>query len=560
MEERAENRSSVPIHGHAQQLVEHAREIATRFRITPLNRQIEACERLFFSSGLIDVAILGQFKAGKSSFINSLVGQVVLPVGVIPVTTVITRLRYGPEPRARVNHFDGTEAIICLEELEGFVSEAKNPGNERNVEVVDIELPALATYEGLRLVDTPSLGSVFRHNTATSEEWFPSVGAAMVAISSDRPLSENDVALIRELATYTPNIVLLLTKVDLLTDEQRKEVVKFFKETVRRSFGRDLPVFLYSTTADTQLYRRWVDRFLIGLSNNRDTEFSSIILHKVQSLVKGTLGYLDIALSTSMQADRERDELKALILDEQVNYDLMRRELFFLAREQTEQTRSLIAARLETRRAEFTRAMVEKLRTDMATWRGNLWRLTRRYEDWLAETLSVELPRLSEAEQRHFYGTLDKAHAAISRSLEFFRGRLAANLQRVLSITLEKTEWSLDVEEPGQPDVQFTKAFDVGLDVLWFVIPMVVFRPAFEKHFLKQVPGVVQVHFSRLAYQWEVRINRGIEGIREQALAYVRDELSTIDALLSQVSGQTEEIRRISEELRNQFVRLSETR
>lgn len=210
MEERAENRSSVPIHGHAQQLVEHAREIATRFRITSLNRQIEACERLFFSSGLIDVAILGQFKAGKSSFINSLVGQVVLPVGVIPVTTVITRLRYGPEPRARVNHFDGTEAIICLEELEGFVSEAKNPGNERNVEVVDIELPALATYEGLRLVDTPSLGSVFRHNTATSEEWFPSVGAAMVAISSDRPLSENDVALIRELATYTPNIVLLL--------------------------------------------------------------------------------------------------------------------------------------------------------------------------------------------------------------------------------------------------------------------------------------------------------------------------------------------------------------
>jgi ribosome biogenesis GTPase A len=47
----------------------------------------------------MDVAVLGQFKAGKSSFINSLPGQDVVPVGVVPVTTVVTRLRYGPTAR-----------------------------------------------------------------------------------------------------------------------------------------------------------------------------------------------------------------------------------------------------------------------------------------------------------------------------------------------------------------------------------------------------------------------------------------------------------------------------
>jgi len=70
------------------------RDICGRFRITSLDRQIEACKGLFVKSPPIDIAILGQFKAGKSSFINSFIGQSILPVGVIPVTTVITRLWY----------------------------------------------------------------------------------------------------------------------------------------------------------------------------------------------------------------------------------------------------------------------------------------------------------------------------------------------------------------------------------------------------------------------------------------------------------------------------------
>ncbi len=64
----------------------------SRFQITSLNRQIEAAGDVLRENRLIDVAILGQFKAGKTSFINSLIGSSVLPVGVIPVTTVITRI------------------------------------------------------------------------------------------------------------------------------------------------------------------------------------------------------------------------------------------------------------------------------------------------------------------------------------------------------------------------------------------------------------------------------------------------------------------------------------
>ena len=89
-----------------QALLPRIQEICDQFHIVSLGRQIEACKNLLQQDQLIDVAILGQFKSGKSSFLNSLIGKHILPVGVIPVTTTITRVQYGKGERAIVRHFD----------------------------------------------------------------------------------------------------------------------------------------------------------------------------------------------------------------------------------------------------------------------------------------------------------------------------------------------------------------------------------------------------------------------------------------------------------------------
>jgi GTP-binding protein EngB required for normal cell division len=543
MDQEARQAHSDPTQSTIRHLLDAVSTVTTRFHIASLNRQIAVCQALFSKNTLIDIAILGQFKAGKSSFINSLLGEPLLPIGVIPVTTVITRLRHGSRPRAIVTHFDGAFSEIGINEIEGFISEEKNPANEKNVEVVDIELPSLQQYAGLRLVDTPGLGIVFRYNTETSEEWLPEVGAAIVAVSADRPLSENDIKLVRTLMAHTPRILLLLTKADLLSQDEQKKVVKFFKDTVQREFGRDFPVYLYSTVSGTDLLKARVDKLILGLSENRDQEFRHILQHKVASLAKACLDYLEIALKTSQQADSDREELKKLILTEKLNYDLMRSELFLIARESTLQTRTFIAMRLEAERPEFTRKLITRLREEMLSWQGNLWSLTRQYEAWLEENLTQELTRLSKKEHRHFFGTLDKAYRGISRSLEFFRVLLGRNIEQVLGVKLSETEWEIDVPEPSHPDVAFTKVFDFHFDLLWFLIPMVIFRGVFERQFLKKIPGIARMHLSRLAYQWEVRINRTIEEVRSQALTYVQEELATIDVLLSGTAGQTDDIR-----------------
>ncbi len=537
-----ETRSAVP--SRFPEILGPIRDAVSHFHLVSLERSLEACEGLATKSPLIDVAILGQFKAGKSTFLNTLIGRRLLPVGVIPVTTVITRIVYGPEERAFASHFDGNITEIPLGRLEEFTSEAGNPGNEKNVSVVDIELPMLEGYAGLRLVDTPGLGSVFRYHMETSENWLPEVGAALLAISADRPLSEHDLNLIRELDRYTPRIILLLTKADLLSQGQQDEVVRFFQATLKRELHRELPIYLFSNRVDTELFQHRLEREIINpLTQNRDVEFGRILRYKVQSLAKNCRSYLDIALQTSLRADEERLALRGRILGEKSNITRINEELMIMTRETCRHTRVNIDKYLNRFKKPLKEKLSARLANDMAFWKGNLWKLSRRYEEWIREVMTEELEEISQREHSHFFGTLMKAHSTLDRYLQSFRVVLEGNIERVLGVKMASAAWNIDVDEPSRPDIQVGHTFQFHFDLLWFLIPMALFRGVFERHFLKQIPHQVEVNFSRLSNSWEERINRTIEEMRKQASRYIREEIDTIEGILARTEGQTETIR-----------------
>ena len=538
-------------------LLNKIRGICSQFRIIVLARQLQTCERLLDQDQIIDLAFWGQFKAGKSSLINALIGAAILPVGVIPVTTTVTRLQYGLTKRAIVRRFDGTQFEIEMGAIEDFTSEARNPGNQKNVEFLDIELPALIAYKGLRLVDTPGLGSVFKYHQETSETWLPEVGAALLVISADRPLAEGDLQLIRELKSYTPRIVLILTKTDLISPDQQEEIIQFLKRMLQKETNQEFPVFLFSTRRDTENWKEILqDELLLKISANHDREIDTILHHKIMSLGKACLSYMEIALKASQEAERERTRLHELILDEKTNYDRIREEFTRIATENAEQTRPLITNRLkELHASSLLKRLREGLKNSLPSWKGNLWKFTRSYETWLKKTLNEELLRISKSESPHFFGTLKKAHAGLSRSVETFKRLLAENVERVLGVKLSETEWRIEVAEPTQPDIKIGRTFDFHLDMLWFLIPMFIFKPLFERHYLNQIPWVVEVNLSRLAAQWEERINQVIEDMRKQALEYVRDEIVTIESLLAKTERNgftiSKEIAELAGELKN---------
>ncbi len=536
------------------ELLSGVRETCDSLHIASLKRRIDICEALLEENPPIDVAILGQFKAGKSSFINGLLGKPLLPTGVVPVTTVITRLQYGPAERAFVTHFDGSRTEIPLETLADFTSEAGNPENVKNVEVVDIDVPVMLDYPGLRLVDTPGMGSVFKTHMKTAQEWLPEVGAAIVAVSSDRPLSENDLDLIRELARHTPNVILLLTKVDLLLPDQRTEVVQFLEKTLERELGRKLPIYRFSTRTDTESFTCRIEmEILLRLSLNRDLEFRNILRHKVRSVASVCINYLEIARQSAMQEDRDRDDIRRRILDERLSLNVIQEDLMLIARENSRQTRTFIMQHINRMEFPLQDRLKAALREELPSWRGNLWRLTRRYEEWLTGKMTEAMTEISRKENKHFLGTLKKAHGSFERSLASFRALLGQNIENVLGVKLAETDWRIEVNEPSRPDVGFIRVFDFHFDLLWFLIPMFLFRRLFEKHFFTLISRAVEMNLSRLGAQWENRVNAAIEEMRKQAAEYVKDEIETIEALLEGSHGRTAEIEKRIEGLKRQL-------
>ncbi|MBL8794603.1 MAG: dynamin family protein [Planctomycetia bacterium] len=248
--------------------------VIQQFKLDSLLPALRACEALSAKNALLDVAVLGQFKSGKSSLLNALLGADIFPVSVLPATAVITRTVAGPNLEVRVHHLDGVTTDIAPEQIEEFVTEAGNPRNRRNVAVVDVFTPAMQAWPGVRLADTPGLGSVFLHNTEATRIWMPNVAVALVTVSAERPLSDEDCRLIAEARKIAGRVVVVLTKVDLLNHDELSQMTSFMDSAIRENLGGAVPVLPFSIRTESA---RWL------------RQFQEMVLPPVASNVEGDL-------------------------------------------------------------------------------------------------------------------------------------------------------------------------------------------------------------------------------------------------------------------------------
>ena len=161
-----------------------------------------AAERI--AGGRFYVACVGQFKRGKSTLLNALMGESLLPSGVTPVTAVPTILRFGERCRARVRLRSGEWTDIAIADVEQFVSEARNSENQRGVAALEVFVPSPLLRDGMCFVDTPGIGSVFSGNTATTHAFLPHIDAAIVVIGADPPIAGDGLALVERVAKEIP--------------------------------------------------------------------------------------------------------------------------------------------------------------------------------------------------------------------------------------------------------------------------------------------------------------------------------------------------------------------
>jgi small GTP-binding protein len=207
------------------------------------------------AESVLNIAVLGEFKRGKSTLINALVGREVLPMGALPLTSGVTIVRAAPADRVTVRFGDGRTESAALGDLADYVTEAANPENERDVDSVTVELSAVRVTPGLQLIDTPGIASVHEHNTEATLSFLSRVDAGLCVLAADQPLTGRERDFLIEAAQFAPRLIIAVNRIDRLTPSDLDEALAFLTRALREPLGGNVELIPVSALVGTGVER-----------------------------------------------------------------------------------------------------------------------------------------------------------------------------------------------------------------------------------------------------------------------------------------------------------------
>jgi GTP-binding protein EngB required for normal cell division len=206
--------------------------------------------------GRFHLAVLGQFKRGKSTLLNALMGEPLLPTAVVPLTAIPTFIRYDHSKHAKVSFLNQQPAQECFSEdpqelnsfLAKYVSEEENPQNRLRVAFTELFIAADILKQGVVLIDTPGIGSTYRHNTETTLNFLQQCDAALFLLSADPPITEAELDFLKEALPKIGKIFMALNKTDYLSAAEKEALVNFLRKVFAEKLdtGLDLSILTIS--------------------------------------------------------------------------------------------------------------------------------------------------------------------------------------------------------------------------------------------------------------------------------------------------------------------------
>jgi GTP-binding protein EngB required for normal cell division len=188
------------------------------------------------------VAFIGRVSSGKSSLLNHLLTTDVLPAGVTPITAVPIRIVYGAAATATIFFATEKPRTILTAELGDFASEEHNPDNARQVTDILLELPAARLAGDICFVDTPGLGSLATSGAAQTLAFLPRCDLGVILIDAAASPSEEDIDVARALLENGAEVLLVLSKSDLLAPADREKMMDYARRQLAAALGRELSI------------------------------------------------------------------------------------------------------------------------------------------------------------------------------------------------------------------------------------------------------------------------------------------------------------------------------
>ena len=213
-----------------------AQELFSGFELCRLQEQEAQVLADRLRSRKITIAVIGQFKRGKTTLINSILGSKLLPVGIVPITAAITRIEYAADgadgATATVFFTNGLSEQVPVSDLHEYISEQENHDNERGVAEVELLTDAEFLKGGLTLVDTPGVGSVHEQNSKSAMDFARESDGVIFMLSVDSPLNQIEVDFLRKVRRFAGKFYFAVNKIDRVDEDELDEYLEYCRSLI----------------------------------------------------------------------------------------------------------------------------------------------------------------------------------------------------------------------------------------------------------------------------------------------------------------------------------------
>ena len=196
---------------------------------TELSRVRQLKEKL--ENQQMTVSVIGQFKRGKSALTNGILEDQILPVGIVPVTAVVTTIQYGPKSAA-VHFANGVVKETAFEDIHTYVNEQENQDNHLNVTKVAIKCPSPFLAGGLTFVDTPGVGSMHEKNSEEAYAFVKESDAVIFTLSVDSPINQIEIDFLKNAKEYAAKFYFAVNKIDVIEAEDLEAYLAYCRKFI----------------------------------------------------------------------------------------------------------------------------------------------------------------------------------------------------------------------------------------------------------------------------------------------------------------------------------------
>jgi len=502
-----------------------------------------------------NLVILGAFKRGKSTLINALMGEAVLPTSIIPLTSVVTILGYGERLEIRVHFQNGQRTVITQGELAAYITEKGNPRNHKGVREVEIDYPSDYLRDGVRIIDTPGVGSVYSHNSEVAYNYLPQVDAAVFVVTVDPPLSAAEEDFLKDIREYAHKLFFVLNKIDYVAEAERQEALDFTAEVLRGNLaGQRLMIFPLSAKLGLEGKANGGSAMLTASLLPQFEDYLRRFLYQEKgrvlliSCINGALKALNDS-TLALKVERQASAIPLKELAEKIAR--FNQELQGLEKER-EMSLFLLDGRVK--------GLLEELNRDLEAFKQETDAQLRREveaefhrKSRLALDLRKEMEGYLFAALRDVFldwrrREVEKLALSLADTQQEFAARINGILKRLTQLTARIFDFSLRgfaTEETFTEKSHFGFKFKeepVGLEILQMTVasllPRALTKGLLLKKLLENVAELVDKHCGRLHYDFQQRLQELTRDFRKDWLSRIDDTTQSILQALERARAQ----------------------